>query len=62
MEKDALLLCRGDGEITEQCKITTGDDDDTDDVVQIPAPIELLNRKETITALQDLIVYDHNNG
>ena len=54
LEKDALVLCRGEGELTEQCRIATEDDDKATDAVVIPAPIELLNRKETITALQDL--------
>ena len=62
LEKDALVLCRGEGELTEQCRIATEDDDKATDAVVIPAPIELLNRKEIITALRDLIVYDHNNG
>ena len=63
LEKDALVLCRGEGEISEMGSIMGEDGDKTRRVtlVEIPAPIELLNKSETITALRDLIVYDHHN-
>lgn len=63
LEKDALVLCRGEGEISEMGSIMGEDGDKTRPVtlVEIPAPIELLNKSETVTALRDLIVYDHHN-
>ena len=55
LEKDALALCKGETDVIDP--VTNPNEANKE--LELPAPIELLNTKDTITVLRDLIVYDH---
>ena len=58
LEKDALALCKGERDARVPYSDLNGEANAANTDLKLPAPIELLNRKETITVLRNLIIYD----
>ena len=62
LNQDALDLCSRDAGGREPVRNVKNQSKENQAKVVLAAPIELLNRKKTIEALRDLIVYDHNKS